>query len=278
LITMEKRPVVLLTDFGLNDAYAGILKGVVASISPQTSIMDLSHEVSPQDILQGSFLLTASFSYFPKGSVFCVVVDPGVGSDRKAICIKTEDYYFVGPDNGILWEAANRNRIKGIIHLTNAGYFLNPVSGTFHGRDIFAPVAAHISKGLDDFTLLGKPLGSCVKYEFPRIGESRDSLELCVIHIDRFGNLILNIEHEAFNCFVQGREFSLAINGERISKVFSHYAQAGDREFFLMASSSSHMEIALKNSSAALALQAVCLDKAVLIKRIGPLDKSLQLC
>ena len=275
---MEKGPIVLLTDFGLKDAYAGILKGVVASISPQTNIMDLSHEVSPQDILQGSFLLVTSFSYFPKGSVFCVVVDPGVGSDRKAICIKTEDYYFVGPDNGVLWEAAKRNRIQGMIHLTNAGYFLNPVSGTFHGRDIFAPVAAHISKGLNDIALLGKPLESCVKYEFPRIGESRDSLELCVIHIDRFGNLILNIEHEPFNRFVQGREFSLAINGERISRVFSNYAQAGDRELFLIASSSSHMEISLKNSSAALALQAVCLDKATLIKSLGPLDKSIQLC
>nr|NJM01376.1 SAM-dependent chlorinase/fluorinase [Desulfobacula sp.] len=269
MTAMGKGPVVLLTDFGLDDAYAGILKGVAASISPETRTIDLSHGVAPQDILHGAFLLAASFSYFPKGSVFCVVVDPGVGSDRKGICIKTEDYYFVGPDNGILWEAANRNRIKDIIHLTQPAYFLNPVSGTFHGRDIFVPVAAHISKEPGDITRFGNPLESCVKYEFPRIVRNRDTLDLCILHIDRFGNLILNIEHESFIRFVQGREFSLAINGERINKVLSHYAQAGDGEFFLMASSSSHMEISLKNSNAALALQAVRLGRAVL-KRSSP--------
>ena len=266
---MEKRWVVLLTDFGQKDIYAGVLKGVVASISPETNVIDLTHEVSPQDTPEASFLLAAAFSYFPKGSVFCVVVDPGVGSGRKGICIETEDYYFVGPDNGVLWKAANRNRIKRIIHLSNTKYFLFPVSGTFHGRDIFAPVAAYISNGMNDISVFGKSMESCIEFEFPGVKENKDSLELCIIHIDRFGNLILNLEHQDFIRFVRDKEFCLTLNGEKISKVLKNYAAAKDKELFLIASSSSHMEISLKNSNAAHALQAKRFGKGIL-KRGNP--------
>lgn len=266
---MEKRPVVLLTDFGLQDTYAGILKGVIASISPETRIIDLTHEVLPQDILQGSFLLSTSYSYFPKGSVFCVVVDPGVGSDRKGICIETGDYYFVGPDNGVLWKAAKHNEIRRIIHLTNTGYFLDPVSGTFQGRDIFAPVSAHISKGIDDISILGPPLERCIEFEFPGIKENEDTLELCIIHIDGFGNLILNLEYKDFIRFVQSKVFCLTLNGEKIGKIFSNYAEANDNELFLTVSSSSYMEISMKNSNAAKTIQAVRPGRVVL-KRLSP--------
>ena len=266
---MKNRPVVvLLTDFGLKDTYAGILKGVIASISPGTNVIDLSHEVLPQDILQGSFLLAASFSYFPRGSVFCVVVDPGVGSGRKGICIETKDYYFVGPDNGVLWKAASRNGISRIIHLTNPGYFLDSISCTFHGRDIFAPVAAHIAKGMDDLSLFGKLIKNCIEFEFPGIKENRDSLELCIIHIDRFGNLVLNLEYNDFVLFIQDKKFCLTIRDRKINKIFTNYAQAREKELFLIVSSSSYMEISLKNSSAAHALQAVRLDR-VLLKRFA---------
>ena len=194
MASIENRPIVLLTDFGQQDTFAGVLKGVIASISPGSKVIDLTHGINPGDIMQGSFLLTTSYSYFPKGSVFCVIVDPDVGSDRKGICIETNDYFFVGPDNGVLWKAARENEIKRIIHLTNKAYSLDSISTTFHGRDIFSPVAAHISKGLEDISCLGNILKKCVEYHFPEIERKVFSLGLTVIHIDRFGNVTLNLE------------------------------------------------------------------------------------
>ncbi|MCK5165251.1 MAG: SAM-dependent chlorinase/fluorinase [Desulfobacula sp.] len=256
--------VVLLTDFGQQDIFAGVLKGVIASISPESKVIDLTHEVNPQDIAQGSFLLSASYSYFPKRSVFCVIVDPGVGSDRKGICIKTNDYYFVGPDNGVLWQAANENKIKRIIHLTTKKYFLDSVSNTFHGRDIFAPVAAHISKGLEDIAILGKILEKCVEYHFPKIERNTFSLGLTIIHIDRFGNVTLNLKENQFRQFTQKRRFCLTLNDARIKEVYSSYAKAIDGELFLIGSSSGFLEISLKNSNAAKILGAKYMDKAQL--------------
>ncbi|MBU8910274.1 MAG: SAM-dependent chlorinase/fluorinase, partial [Desulfobacterales bacterium] len=247
---VENRSIVLLTDFGQQDIFAGVLKGVIASINPESKVIDLSHGVNPQDIHQASFLLAVSCLYFPKGTVFCVIVDPGVGSARKGICIETRDYSFVGPDNGVLWQAAKENKIKKIIHLTNKAYFPGPVSNTFHGRDIFAPVAAHISKGLEDISCLGESLEKCVEYQFPGIERKALSLVLTVIHIDRFGNITLNLEEKEYRQFIKNRWFVLTINDIQIKKVFSSYSQAKDGELFLIESSSSYMEIALKNSNA----------------------------
>jgi len=264
-VTITKNnPIVLLTDFGLQDTFVGVLKGVIASISPDSKVIDLTHGVTAQDILQGSFLLTAACSYFPKGSVFCIIVDPGVGSDRKPICIETRDYFFVGPDNGVMWKAAQKNKIKRIIHLCNKSYFLDPVSNTFHGRDIFAPVAAHISKGLEDISALGRPLKTCVEYHFPGIERNSFSLGLTVIYIDWFGNMTLNLEEKEFRQFVQNKDFVLKINGFRIQKVYDHYSQARAGELFLIGSSCFFLEISLKNADAAKFIGAKCMDTAVL--------------
>jgi hypothetical protein len=226
--------------------------------------MDLTHGVDPQDILQGAFLLASACPYFPRGSVFCAIVDPGVGSDRKGICIQTRDYYFVGPDNGLLWKAAGENTIKRIVQLTNPAYFLDPVSLTFQGRDIFAPVAAHISKGLEDIARLGKPLEKCVEYALPDVERTVDSLGLTVVHIDRFGNVTLNIRETDFKQFVQNRQYFLTIKGTRINKTVTSYSQAPAGELFLIGSSSGYMEVALKNANAANRLGVICRDKAVL--------------
>lgn len=264
LIKIETRPIVLLTDFGRQDIFAGVLKGVIASISPASTVMDLTHDVSPQDILQGSFLLAASCSYFPRGSVFCCIVDPGVGSDRKGICIQTRDYYFVGPDNGLLWEAADANTIRRIVHLTHTAYFLDSVSSTFHGRDVFAPVAAHISKGLEDISVLGTPLKKCVEYRFPEVEKTAFSLGLRVLHVDRFGNVILNLKEAEFRQFVQNRRYVLTINSLRIETTLTCYSQAKGDELFLVGSSFGYMEIALKNFNAADRLAVKVMDRAVL--------------
>ncbi|MCP3875766.1 MAG: SAM-dependent chlorinase/fluorinase [Desulfobacteraceae bacterium] len=260
----EKRPIILLTDFGQKDTFTGILKGVIATISPDSNVIDLTHEVNGQDISQAAFLLATSYYYFPKGSVFCVIVDPGVGSERKALCIKSKDYYFVGPDNGVLWEAANENKIEKIIHLTNPSYFLGSISNTFHGRDIFAPVAAHISKGLKEYSNLGKPLRKCVEYHFPKIEKTTSSLGLTILHIDRFGNVTLNLKEEEFWAFVKNNPFCLTINKFQIIKVFDTYSQALNSELFLIGSSSSYIEISLKNSNAAQKLKVAPGQKAIL--------------
>lgn len=264
---VQNRPVVLLTDFGMKDGYSGVLKGVICSICPGVRIMDLSHEIAPQNIMEGSFLLSSSFSYFPKGSIFCVVVDPGVGSERKAICIETQDYFFVGPDNGILYEAASLNEIRRIVHITNPRFFLESVSNTFHGRDVFAPVAAAISCGMDDIRTLGTLLENCVQFELPKIKQTPDALELCVIHTDRFGNLILNLKQSDFARFIGNNEFCLTLKDREITRILTNYAEAIDNEIFLIVSSSSYLEISIKNFNAAQVLQAGCLDKAVLKNR-----------
>jgi len=253
-----------LTDFGQQDIFAGVLKGVIASISPESKVIDLTHGVLPQDLLQGSFLLAASYSYFPKGSIFCVIVDPGVGSDRKGICIETRDYFFLGPDNGVLWNAASINKIKRIIHLTNTDYFLDSISTTFHARDIFAPVAAYISKGLEDLSILGKPLKKCVEYRFPKIDRHDYSLGLTVIHMDRFGNVTLNLSEKEFEGFVKNQQFCLTINGVRIKKRYHTYSQGEKSELFLIGGSSSYMEISIKNANAAKRLSVKSRQKAVL--------------
>ena len=261
------RPIVLLTDFGVKDAYSGILKGVIASVSPESKIIDLTHGIRPQDIEQGAFVLSNAYRYFPVGSVFCVVVDPGVGSDRKGICIETSDYYFVGPDNGVLWEAANHNGIKKIIELNNNEYWRPDISFTFHGRDIFAPVSGTISKGLNELTLLGDVLEQCVILEFPTVDKKSNGWELVVINVDQFGNIILNIKQEEFKRLVDLDQFLISINGHQISKFFNTYSDASHDELFMLTSSDGYVEISMKNQSAADRVKPVKRNKAFLKKR-----------
>lgn len=243
--------VVLMTDFGLKDTFVGVLKGVIAGINPETDVIDLTHEVDPQNIAQASFLLTTSYSYFPEKTIFCVVVDPGVGSERKGICIQTKDYYFIGPDNGVLWNAANENGIQQIVKLENPDFFLGKISNTFHGRDVFAPAAANLSKGLEDITLLGCGLKSCVELEIPDIVTQDGVLRLKVIHIDHFGNIVINLTHGQFEKYVDKTHFIISFNDNTISKVYDCYSQADDGEFFLVRASCGFVEISLKNSDAA---------------------------
>jgi len=257
-----KKNIALVTDFGHKDVFVGILKGVISSISPGASVIDLSHEVAPQDILHGSFFLSVSAVYFPRGTIFCVVVDPGVGSDRRAVLVKTKDYYFVGPDNGVLWQTAAENGIEQIIHLTQPRYFLETVSATFHGRDIFAPVAAHLSLGLE-IEKFGDPATSLTPFEFPGPVKQDNCLILTVLHIDTYGNIILNITQDEFDCFMVS-DFCLSVNHTCITPFFETYAAAEENTPFVMVSSSGYMEIAVKNKNAAQILGVERLDQITL--------------
>ncbi len=254
------KPIVLLTDFGLKDSFVGVMKGVIVNISPGAEIVDLTHQVMPCNINQAAFLLLTSFKFFPKGTIFVVVVDPGVGSNRKSIAIKTKDYYFVGPDNGVLSLAAISDSIGKIVSLDNKEYFLEKVSATFHGRDIFAPVAAYLEKGVK-INSFGKELKNIKGINLPVPEMSGNKLTGEIIFIDRFGNLVTNITKDKLKEFVGERKFRISIKSAQFDKLYNYYSEAEENELFLCEGGFGFLEISLKNKSAAELLKAEIGDK-----------------
>ncbi|HXG36809.1 MAG TPA: SAM-dependent chlorinase/fluorinase, partial [Dehalococcoidia bacterium] len=235
---MASPPITLLTDFGLTDAYVGIMKGVILSLNPFAPIVDITHEVAPQAVQQGAFLLSLAHPHFPAGSIHVAVVDPGVGSDRKALVLETESGIFVGPDNGVLSaalpescrfsadEAGSRVSIPPevrAIALTKQNYFRQPVSSTFHGRDIFAPVAAHLSLGVSPREM-GEPVESIVAFPpFRALKREDGSLEGRVLHVDRFGNLITSVRARD----LPSSAVTVTVAGHSIPGLMPNYAEAG---------------------------------------------------
>lgn len=188
--------ITLTTDFGAADWFVGVMKGVIAGIAPEARVINLTHEVPPGNIRAGAFALTTSYRFFPKRTIHVAVVDPGVGSKRKPILVRTKNYVFIGPDNGLLSWALRHEKILTIRSLENPKYSLHPLSRTFHGRDLFAPVAAHVSLGLA-IQKLGPELTDCFKLPWPEAQCVKDRLQGEVLYIDRFGNAITNISAEA---------------------------------------------------------------------------------
>ena len=191
--------ITLTTDFGTRDWFVGTMKAVILGILPRAKVVDITHEIPPGDIRAGAFALMASCRYFPRGTVHVAVVDPGVGSQRQAIAVQTARRFFVGPDNGVLSWGLALEKIKTIRLLENRQYFLQPVSRTFHGRDIFAPVAAHLSRGLSA-SRLGRELKDFVRVPWPLTTKQRGEVQGEIVHIDRFGNAITDIEAERVSC------------------------------------------------------------------------------
>ena len=184
--------ITLTTDFGYRDPFVGIIKGVIAAINSRAQVIDLTHGVPAQNIVAAALILQHSVRFFSAGTIHVVVVDPGVGSVRKPILVEHEDHYFIGPDNGVLSLALDGNVPQRIIELTNAEYHLEQVSNTFHGRDIFAPVAAHLSLGIPT-TQFGKSLDTLVNVNMPQVLCGENRLEGEIIYADSFGNLFTNI-------------------------------------------------------------------------------------
>jgi S-adenosylmethionine hydrolase len=184
--------ITLTTDFGLSNWFVGTMKGVIAGIAPEAQVIDVCHEVPPGDIRAAAFVLAASLPFFPEGSIHVAVVDPGVGSARRPIAIRTNRAIYVGPDNGIFAAALKTESVAEIRELTNARYFLPTLSATFHGRDLFAPVAAHLSRGVP-MSKLGPKKDDLVCLDWPETSLSEGRVEGQVIYIDRFGNAITNI-------------------------------------------------------------------------------------
>ncbi|MGC9502317.1 SAM hydrolase/SAM-dependent halogenase family protein [Baaleninema sp.] len=210
----SRRHLTLLTDFGLRDGYVGILKGVIAKVDPTVSAIDISHDITPQDVAAARFCLANAYPYFPKDTVHVAVVDPGVGTPRRGIAVQLEDGYLVGPDNGIFDGVLSRHRVVSVVELTERKYWrTDRPSRTFHARDIFAPVGAHIATGVR-VDRLGTPIDPESLVRLP-IGEAKKmegKIEGCVQYCDRFGNLITNIPAQ----WVDGKSWQVEIGGQKI--------------------------------------------------------------
>jgi S-adenosylmethionine hydrolase len=184
--------ITLTTDFGYQDPFVGIMKGVIFSINPQAQVIDLSHGVPAEDVFAGALLIQHAVRYFPPGTIHVVVVDPGVGSSRNALLIECEGMYLLGPDNGVLSLALEERRPRRIIRLSNATYQLQPTSATFHGRDIFAPVAAHLALGTAP-EILGRSADNLIRLAWPKLVKTGRTIKGEIVYIDVFGNLFTNI-------------------------------------------------------------------------------------
>jgi S-adenosylmethionine hydrolase len=246
---MAKPVIALLTDFGMRDHYAGTMKGVALGICPDATLVDISHEVPPHDVVAGALELAAAYRYFPAGTIFLVVVDPGVGSTRRGIAAESGDYRFVAPDNGVLTAVFDEHPPKRVVELSERRYARPTVSRTFEGRDRFAPAAGWLAKGID-LAALGRPAGDIHRLDLPRPSVDADRIEGRVLRIDRFGNLITNIDRKTFDQLAKG-PLEIAIGRHVVSKVVSTYADAAPGELCAVFGSTDHLEIAANGSSAA---------------------------
>lgn len=247
------RPVIaLLTDFGLADHYVGSMKGVIAGICRDAVIVDLTHGVPPQDIMTAAFELLAGYRVFPHGTIFIVVVDPGVGTRRQAIAALAGDYVFVGPDNGVFDLVFDELPPSAVVELTNPRYALAVVSRTFEGRDRFAPAGAWLACGVAH-TELGPAVNVQPRLHFPRPRISADGADGEVVHIDRFGNLVTNIERRTWPGDVIDR-LDVAVSGYRTVRLVSTYAEAGPGEVVALFGGTDRLEIAVRSGNAAEAL------------------------
>lgn len=257
--------ITLITDFGLQDGYVGVMKGVIANINPSSKIIDISNNINPQDIFQAAYVLYNSYSYFPKGTIHVVVVDPGVGSKRKILCLRAKDHFFLAPDNGVLSLIFDGEDAPSIREVTNEKYFLQEVSNTFHGRDIFAPVAAHLSKG-GSHKELGKRVSSIKKINIPKpIRSPGGVITAEIIHVDGFGNLVTNINKDVFNRMsVKSKKPLIIVGKKKIKKISNSYKDVRDKELLAIFGSSGYLEISISCGNAGDVLDIKKGDKLVL--------------
>jgi S-adenosylmethionine hydrolase len=243
---LKRMIITLLTDFGTRDYFVGAMKGAILSINEKAKIIDITHEISPQDVPEAAFTILNYYRTFPPKTVHVCVVDPGVGSDRRSILVETKDYFFAAPDNGILSFVLAEEKNYRVIEITNEKYFRRPVSQTFHGRDVFAPVAAYLSAGVapNEF---GREAADFVRFEAVAPEKKSDEETIGeIVYIDHFGNLITNLKPENLPA-----KFFLRINGKNIEKHQKYYAEAKQTgEIFSIIGSAGFLEIVAFQDSA----------------------------
>jgi S-adenosylmethionine hydrolase len=239
------RPVIgLLTDFGTRDHYAGTMKAVILGICPEATLVDITHDIPAHDLLTATLELAASYKYFPSGSIFLVVVDPGVGSARRGIAADTGEYRLVAPDNGVLTAVLKETPARRVVELTERRYARATVSRTFEGRDRFAPAAGWLAKGVD-LSALGRSAGAIHQLQIPAPTVAGDVLEGEVLRVDRFGNLVTNIDRKLFEKFAHANNIEISAADHRIGRVVATYAEAAAGEVCALFGSTDHLEIAV---------------------------------
>lgn len=238
---MEAKLITLITDFGHKDPFVGIMKGVIFGINPSATIIDLSHGILPQDVLAGALVLRYAAPFFPSGTIHIAVVDPGVGGGRRPLLIESEGCFFIGPDNGILSLALEEKKVTRIIELSNKIYHLKPTSATFHGRDVFAPVAAYISLGIppEDF---GTTVHDFAHLPWPEVTKTGGTLVGKVIYIDAFGNLITNVRDRDVSALHPEKPM-ISVAGVTIEGLASHYSSGQEGGYTVLINSWGLLEI-----------------------------------
>jgi S-adenosylmethionine hydrolase len=249
---VPQRVITLTTDFGSSDHFVGAMKGVILGIQPAAHIVDITHEVQAFEISDGAFTIAQAYRYFPKRTIHVIVVDPGVGSTRRPILAEMAGQFFVAPDNGILSMIFAREKLlrkPKIRHITEQRYFLHPVSRTFHGRDLFAPVAAHLASGVLP-ARFGKLIDDYIQLTFDRPTKTGKNVWIgSVLKVDRFGNLITNLRVDDFPN-LEIRPFRLQVGSQAITRLALTFTDGSANELFVIVGSSGYLEVAANQSSA----------------------------
>ena len=246
---MPSRTVTLTTDFGTRDPYAGVMKGVIASLAPNANVIDITHEIEPFNVLEAAYAIAEAYRYFPPKTVHVIVVDPGVGSARRPLLMEATGQFFVAPDNGVLSMICVKEECR-VRHITRQEYFLQPVSRTFHGRDVFAPCAARLAAGQTPASF-GKRIHDPLQLAIARPARTaRRVWTGGVLKVDRFGNLITNFPLEEFQD-IQTQPFELQVGFEKLTRLALNFAEGDPGQLLVMAGSSGYLEVAANQASAA---------------------------
>jgi len=241
--------VTLTTDFGLEDSYVGTMKGVALRIFPEIRVVDITHQVTSQDVLEASLVLESAYRYFPTGSVHMAVVDPGVGTDRRPILVVGEEHYFVGPDNGSFTRVLSSETITAVYAIENPKLMLADISHTFHGRDVFAPAAAFVARGVapEEF---GSPVSDPVRVPLPEPKSYPDQIIGEVLYIDSFGNVITNVTKALFQGIARDQPIRVQINGKTINGIERSYSTKVPGGVMALFGSSGLLEVAVAGGRA----------------------------
>jgi len=247
----ERKPIITLTtDFGEADYFVPAMKGVILGVNPSVEVVDLTHMIPPHDIYAAAFTLMCCYRDFPNGTIHVVVVDPGVGTSRRPILVMADDYNFVGPDNGVFSYIYQQNHINRVVQFTAEHYFRQPVSNTFHGRDVFAPCAAYVSK-LVDWRMMGEEVSDPVRFNTPTPVVSEKQIKGSIIHVDRFGNLITNITSTELTEQRLLAGARVRVGTHNAARVLRTFSEANPNELFAYFGSAGFLEIGVAKQSAA---------------------------
>jgi hypothetical protein len=247
---MAKPLIALLSDFGTRDHYAGVMKGVILGICPDATLVDLSHELPAHDVAFAALELAAVYKYYPAGTIFLVVVDPGVGTARRGLAVEAGEWRFVAPDNGVLTAVFQDTPPKRVVELTERRYARPTVSRTFEGRDRFAPAAAFLARGVQ-LPAFGRTVTDYQLLALPQPAWIDGALHGAVVRIDRFGNVVTNLDRKSCEKLTQGGQVQLTVRGQSISRFVSTYSDIAAEEIGALFGSTDHLECAAHASSAA---------------------------